>query len=148
MSMMEAQTLDMSSILMQAYEVSDLIKSSAEMTDYLYWKHRMHADDEVKELLVLFAKKKELFEECERFGHFHPNYHAALEEVQLVQNRMDELESIRRYKEAEKALDDMLFQVSQTIAYSVSETIKVPSNNAAPTGGGCSSGGSCSGKCG
>jgi cell fate (sporulation/competence/biofilm development) regulator YlbF (YheA/YmcA/DUF963 family) len=148
MSIMEAETLDMSAVLMHAYDMGDMIKSSAEVADYLYWKTAVESSPEVKELKLLFAKTKELFEECERFGHYHPNYHEALAKVNEVQELLNQVEAVRNYKEAEDRLDDLLYTVSTTIAHAVSETIKVPSNNPLPSGGGCSSGGSCSGKCG
>lgn len=99
-----------------------------------------------------FDKKKELFEECQRFGHFHPDYHAALGQVQEIQNQLDSLESVRRFKLAEERLDNLLYSISQTIAHSVSDTIKVPSNDPLTSGGSCSTGscstgGSCSGGC-
>ncbi|WP_442603882.1 YlbF family regulator [Paenibacillus sp. KN14-4R] len=147
MSILEENTLDMSAILMQAYDVGDMIKDSAELADYLYWKQALNTDPEVKELMKLFAKKKEMFEECERFGHFHPNYHEALEQVQQVQELLDQQETIRRYKEGEERLDDLLFSVSELIAHAVSDSIKVPSNKTQPSGSGCASGGACSGKC-
>jgi len=43
----------------------------------------------------------------------------------------------------EQRLDDMLYDISKLIAHSVSETIKVPSNDPNPKGGGCGGGGSC-----
>lgn len=145
MSTTEVNTLDMSSILLQAYEVGDLIKSSAEVADYLYWKNLVETDPEVQALQKLFAKKKALFEECQRFGHFHPDYHAAKQAAEQVQKQLDSLEIVRNFKRAEEALDELLYEISTTIAHSVSETIKVPSNNPLPVGG-CG-GGNCS-KCG
>jgi cell fate (sporulation/competence/biofilm development) regulator YlbF (YheA/YmcA/DUF963 family) len=148
----EAQTLDMSAILMQAYDLGDMIKVSAETADYLYWKQRKDNDPQVAELVKLLFKKKDLFEECQRFGHFHPDYHAALEQVQAIQDQLDGLEAVKRFKEAEQRLDNLLYNISQTIAHSVSETIKVPSNDPLAGGscstGSCSTGGSCSGGCG
>jgi len=153
MAVIEAQSLDMSAILMQAYDLGDMINGSAETADYLYWKRRKDEDPEVHELVKQFNKKKELFEECQRFGHFHPDYHAALEQVQAIQSRLDGLESVRGFKAAEQRLDELLYVISETIARSVSDTIKVPSNDPLAKGGGCSSGGcssggSCSGSCG
>jgi cell fate (sporulation/competence/biofilm development) regulator YlbF (YheA/YmcA/DUF963 family) len=148
MSIREADALDMSAILMNAYDMGDMINSSAEVADYLYWKNEVEKSVEVRELQKLFAKKKELFAECERFGHYHPNYHEALGQVNEVQAKLEQIEAVRRFKEAEDRLDDLLYTVSSTIAHAVSESIKVPSNNPLPTGGGCSSGGSCSGNCG
>ncbi|MDF2963146.1 MAG: hypothetical protein K0S39_4881, partial [Paenibacillus sp.] len=124
----------------------------AETSDYLYWKQRKDEDPQVKELVKLFNKKKELFEECQRFGHFHPDYHAALEQVKAIQEQLDNLESVKYFKQAEQRLDDLLFTVSQMIAHSVSDSIKVPSNEMQTGGscssGSCSTGGSCSGGCG
>ncbi|SCW39565.1 Cell fate regulator YlbF, YheA/YmcA/DUF963 family (controls sporulation, competence, biofilm development) [Paenibacillus tianmuensis] len=148
MAVTETHTLDMSAILLGSYELADRIKFSAETADYLYWKQRKDADEEVRQLVKEFAKAKELFEECERFGHFHPNYHEALDRVKAVQERLDAVESVLRFKEAEKRLDNLLYDVSEIIARSVSDTIKVPSNDPLAAGVGCSSGGSCSGKCG
>jgi cell fate (sporulation/competence/biofilm development) regulator YlbF (YheA/YmcA/DUF963 family) len=150
MSIQETVALDMSAILLRAYDVGDMINASAELADYLYWKQAVDADPEAQRLIGLFAKAKEKFEECERFGHFHPNYHEALEKVQQVQAELDKIEPIARFKAAEEKLDDLLFAVSETIAYAVSDTIKVPGNKQEISGGcNCSTGGgSCGGKCG
>lgn len=58
MSVIEANTLDMAAVLVQAYEVGDMIKSSVEMADYLYWKQRKDSDPEAQKLLALFQKKE------------------------------------------------------------------------------------------
>jgi cell fate (sporulation/competence/biofilm development) regulator YlbF (YheA/YmcA/DUF963 family) len=143
----ELQSLDMTTILLETYEIADMIKNSAEVADYLYWKQIVEQDEEVQHRVRQFQKKKELFEECQRFGHYHPDYHAAQAEIEKAQAYLEELEMVRKFKSAEEALDEMLHSVSTTIARSVSENIKVPSNNPLPTDGGCGSGGSCSGKC-
>lgn len=148
MSVMEARTLDMSAVLMEAYTLGDMIKASAETADYIYWKLAMERDGTAQTLIRKLQSKKELFEECQRFGHFHPDYHAALDAVKSVQEELDGIESVKRFKEAEERLDELLYEVSKTIAGSVSETIKVPSNKLIPEGKGCSSGGGCSGNCG
>jgi cell fate (sporulation/competence/biofilm development) regulator YlbF (YheA/YmcA/DUF963 family) len=143
----ELQSLDMTTILLETYEMADMIKNSVEVADYLYWKQIVEQDEEVQKRIRLFQQKKELFEETQRFGHFHPDYHAAQADIEKAQSYLDELERVQRFKSAEEALDEMLHTVSTTIAHAVSENIKVPSNNPLPTDGGCGSGGSCSGKC-
>lgn len=148
MSIMEAQSLDMAAILMQAYDVGDLINRSQEAADYLYWKQVLEQDTNAQEGIRRLAKLKDLFEETQRFGHFHPNYHEALDKVKAAENELAELESVSRFKDAEERLDDLLYTVSETIARAVSDSIKVPSNQLLPNEGGCSHGGSCSGKCG
>lgn len=146
MSIMERNAIDMSTLLTQAYEVGDLINSSFEVSQYLLCKNEIENSSEVKRLVKKLEQKKELYEECQRFGHFHPDYHAAMEQVQKVEEELDQLEIVKQYKLAEENLDDLLYTVSSSIAHAVSETIKVPSNKLLPAGGGCS-GGICSGKC-
>ena len=146
MSVMEAGTLDTSRLLMQAFEIGDMIISSTEVAEYLHWKNEVERSAEAQELIRQLAQKKELFEECQRFGHFHPDYHTALEQVNAIQEKLDQCVPVRNFKQVEDRLDDLLHTVSETIAFSVSETIKVPGNNPLPAGG-CSTGGACSGKC-
>ncbi|WP_168121963.1 YlbF family regulator [Paenibacillus sp. HB172176] len=145
-----SSSLDMASLLLHAYDIGDSINQSAEVADYLYWKTVVDNNDEVKQIQSQFAKAKELFEECQRFGRFHPDYHAAKDKVKQFEKQLGEMECVRRFKQSEQQLDDMLFEVSRVIAESVSDTIKVPSNERG-SGGGCGGGGSCgcgSGGCG
>ncbi|QWU13472.1 Cell fate regulator YlbF, YheA/YmcA/DUF963 family (controls sporulation, competence, biofilm development) [Paenibacillus sophorae] len=143
MSVAEYNTVDMAEVLTNAYELGDMINQSAEVADYLYWKGRVAANSDIQNLIKKLRSKKELFEETQRFGHFHPNYHAAKEEVAAVEAELDEFEEVARFKLAEKALDDMLHSMSETIAFAVSDSIKVPGNDPLPKGG-CGSGGKCS----
>jgi cell fate (sporulation/competence/biofilm development) regulator YlbF (YheA/YmcA/DUF963 family) len=143
MSVAEINTVDMAEVLTYAYELGDMINQSAEVSDYLYWKGQVDTSPEIQAMVKKLQGKKELFEETQRFGHFHPNYHSAKDEVAAVEAELEQFEAVVRFKAAEKALDDILLSMSETIAYSVSSTIKVPSNNPAPKGG-CGSGGSCS----
>ncbi|MFD2612904.1 YlbF family regulator [Paenibacillus gansuensis] len=148
MSIMEQRTIDMSSLLMEAYQIGDLINASQEVRAYLQWKQAVDRSPAVREQVKAFEKKKELFEECQRFGRFHPEYHRAMEEMKEAQLELDAIEEVREFKLAEKALDDLLHEVSTTIAHAVSASVKVPSNDPLPKGGGCSTGGGCSGNCG
>lgn len=143
MSVTEINTVDMAELLTNAYELGDLINKSAAVSDYLYWKRRVEEDAEIQALVKKLAAKKELFEETQRFGHFHPNYHEAKDKVTEVELELERFEAVRRFKAAEKELDDILHQMSEIIAYAVSDSIKVPSNDPNPKGGGCGSGGAC-----
>lgn len=143
MSVTEINTVDMAELLTNAYELGDMINNSAVVSEYLFWKQRVEEDLDVQLLKKKLDAKKELFAETERFGHFHPNYHEARDKVAEVERELEQIEAVRRFKAAEKDLDDLLHQMSETIAYAVSESIKVPSNDPNPKGGGCGSGGSC-----
>ncbi|MFC4305837.1 YlbF family regulator [Cohnella boryungensis] len=135
---------DMATLISRAFELGDSLIHSAFAAEYAYWKDRVVQDSEAQSLKREFAKAKEKFEECERFGRFHPDYNAALEEVYEAQKRLDDVESVRRYKAAESSLDELLNDISRTLAYAVSDTIKVPDNNPNPKASGCGNGGSCS----
>lgn len=136
-------TLDMASLLLNAYEIGDWINKSAEVAEYVYWKSVVEEDAEAALRKRELLKAKELFADCERFGRFHPDYHEAKDKVKLAVKRLDEVECVKRFKLAEQAVDEMLHEVATIIAESVSDTIKVPSNEKG-AGGGCGGGGSCS----
>jgi len=137
------QTLDMAALLLDAYELGDMINRSTEVAEYAYWKAVVEQDEQVQQAVKRFEKAKELFVETERFGRFHPDYNEAKDKVKAIQAELEAIEAVSRYKQAEEAVDSLLFDVASQIAGSVSETIKVP-GNAPVKGGSCGSGGSCS----
>lgn len=143
MSVSEMNTVDMAEVLTYAYEIGDMINASVEVADYLYWKQAVEGDPTIQALIRKLDSKKELFEETQRFGHFHPNYHSAKDEVAAVEAELEAYEPVARFKQAEKNLDDLLHSMSEKIAFSVSESIKVPGNDPLPKKG-CGSGGACS----
>lgn len=138
-----SSTLDMASLLLKAYDLGDTILASEPVSNYLYWKSQVAANSNVIALQREFDKAKELFDECQRFGRFHPNYHEAKDKVKEVERKLDEIPAVAKFKQYEQELDELLHEVSLVIARSVSETIKVPSNEKS-AGGGCGNGGSCS----
>lgn len=142
---LEKQELDMTSLMLETYNLADMIKNSRETADYLYWKQRVEEDEEIQLAVRQFQRHKDLFEECERFGHFHPEYHHAMDRAKEAERELERFEPVKAFKSAEEALDQLLYDVSETIARAVSEEIKVPGNHVLPEGG-CGSGGSC--KCG
>jgi cell fate (sporulation/competence/biofilm development) regulator YlbF (YheA/YmcA/DUF963 family) len=144
---MESTTLDMAAVLLKAYELGDMINRSQEVRDYLYWQQQTSQDPEIQRVMRLFQKKKEAFAECERFGRYHPDYNKALEELREVERQLNAFPAVKKYKEAEERLDDLLYAISKTVAHSVSPDIKVPRNKAPLSACGCGAGG-CGGKCG
>lgn len=143
---MEAlETTDMTQLIMESHELSTMINQSREVSDYLVAKRRMEADGEAQSLLALFEKKKVLYEDVQRFGKYHPDYNHISKEVRELKRTIELMDSVQAFKRAEDKLDELLYEVSRTIAYAVSDTIKVPSNNPflEAKGSGCGSGGSC-----
>ena len=134
----------MAALLTAAYDLGDMINQSADAADYLYWKAQLEQDEEAQALIRRFRKAKERFEECSRFGRFHPDYHEAKREAAELQRQLDECVTVRRFKAAEQAVDDMLHEIAVLIARAVSDDIKVPDSGTVQAG--CGSG-SCSGGC-
>lgn len=147
MTLTKLGEMNMSILLTEAYELSEMINHSAEVADYLYWKQIMEQDEQVQAAIRSFEQAKVMFQEAERFGHFHPNYHEAMETASEKEKELNRFEVVQRFKQAEEALDELLHDISKTIAFAVSEQIKVPSNKLVPESGGCGAGGSCSGNC-
>ncbi|MFD2116926.1 YlbF family regulator [Paenibacillus yanchengensis] len=143
-------TIDMATLLTSAYELGDSINQSAEVAELLYWEKQVQENTEVAEITKKFQVAKEFFAECQRFGRFHPDFHEARAKVKELERDLAAHESVVKFKEAENAVDLMLYEVASLIAEAVSANIKVPSNGK-QKGGSCGSGGSCgcaSGGCG
>jgi len=135
---------DMALLMTRAYELGESLIRSDFAAEYVQWKTAVRQDAEAQGLQKRFMQAKEKFAECERFGRFHPDYNAALEQVYEAQQQLDEVESVRKYKAAENTLDELLIDISRTLAFAVSQSIKVPDNNPNPRASGCGNGGSCS----
>ncbi|WP_400163943.1 YlbF family regulator [Brevibacillus sp. TJ4] len=139
------ETTDTTQLILESYELSSMINQSREVSEYLLAKRRMEEDGEVKRLMSLFAKKKEQYEDVQRFGKYHPDYNHISAEVRDLKRTIESMEVVQAFKQAENQLDELLYQVSRTIADAVSNSIKVPSNNPflEVKSSGCGSGGSC-----
>jgi cell fate (sporulation/competence/biofilm development) regulator YlbF (YheA/YmcA/DUF963 family) len=122
-------TINMADLLLEAYDLADAINESEEVRRYLAAKRRIQEDKQAQRLIREFQRKKELFDDAQRFGHFHPDYHKAKEEAEAFLRRMRENPVIGEYMEAEEQLDELLGEVSRIIAHSVSDRIKVPVND-------------------
>lgn len=139
------ETVDMAELIHQSHELSTMINHSHEVSEYLTSKHRMEEDEEAQRLLVQFEEKKVQYEDVQRFGKYHPDFDTISGDIRQLKRSIEMLDSVQAYKRAEDNLDTLLYQVGRMIADSVSETIKVPSNNPflEAKGSGCGTGGSC-----
>jgi cell fate (sporulation/competence/biofilm development) regulator YlbF (YheA/YmcA/DUF963 family) len=143
--MQTLEAADMTQLIMESHELSTMINQSREVSEYLLAKRHMEADEEAQRLLALFEKKKAQYEDVQRFGKYHPDFNHISKEVRELKRTIELMDSVQAFKRAEDKLDELLYQVSTTIAHAVSDTIKVPSNNPflEAKGSGCGTGGSC-----
>ena len=92
-------------------------------------KRRLDEDAEAQRLIRQFVKMKEKYEEVQRFGKYHPDFETVTAEVRKLKRELDLHETIAKFKQAERDLEQLLNDVSRIIADAVSPHIKVPTGN-------------------
>ena len=127
--------------------LSTMILESELFQEYKVSRQNLLNDIEAQKLIKSFQYKKEQYEEVQRFGKYHPDYHKIAVETRQMKRDLDLHPSIAAFKSAEKALEDLLIEISGIVAHAVSDKIKIPTGNPyfdnLSCSGGCSTGGSC-----
>ncbi|MBB5323802.1 cell fate (sporulation/competence/biofilm development) regulator YlbF (YheA/YmcA/DUF963 family) [Anoxybacillus tepidamans] len=141
-------TFERLEILNKAESLGKMVVQSEVAEHYRRCLQRLKNDRSAQELIAHFTKAKERYEEVQRFGKYHPDYHTIMKEIREVKRKLDFHETISAFKKAEKELQDLLDEISVLIGKAVSEQVKVPTGNPYFTSlsscsGGCGTGGSC-----
>ncbi|MGG1571503.1 YlbF family regulator [Fictibacillus sp. NRS-1165] len=135
-------------LLDESYSLGKMIAESEAAIQYRVCKYNLEQDANAQKLIMEFNRAKELYEEVQRFGKYHPDYKTVSTKVRVLKRELDFNETIAGFKKAEKELESLLNECSSLIAGSVSEHIKVPTGNpffdSKSCSGGCGSGGGCS----
>lgn len=139
--------LDMAEVIVKTETLSAMIARSDIAKAYRSSKQEMEIDPEVAILIKDFNHKKNLYEDVARFGKYHPDYLRIRKEVFETKRSIERHPVIARFKEAEKDLEELLYEISQLLADPISEDIKVPGTNPFFSGKGCGSGGCGPGGC-
>ncbi|WP_275950854.1 YlbF family regulator [Cytobacillus citreus] len=135
-------------ILDTANKIANMIINSVEADFYRHCLDRLMNSKETQRKISAFVKIKELYEEVQRFGKYHPEYKTVMKSIRELKREMDMDEYVAEFRKAENELQSILDEVSILIGRSVSEQIKVPTGNPffdslSSCGGGCGTGGSC-----
>jgi cell fate (sporulation/competence/biofilm development) regulator YlbF (YheA/YmcA/DUF963 family) len=141
-------TLERLKILDKAEELSEMVLQSDVVEYYFSCLNRVRKNRETQRKIKAFLREKELYEEVQRFGRYHPDYQRVMKNIRELKREMDMDDYVAEFKRAENDLQALLDEVSVIIGKSVSEKIKVPTGNpffdsSSSCGGGCGSGGSC-----
>ncbi|MFD1018054.1 YlbF family regulator [Thalassobacillus hwangdonensis] len=138
-------TLEIVDLLDRAEGIGQIILQSDVMEEYQVAKKQLENDEEAQALIMKFTKIKEHYEDVQRFGRYHPDYNSIMKEVRSVKREMDMNEKVAVFKKKERELQKLLDEVSNQLAKSVSEQIKVPRDGMAlmDSGCGCGTGGGC-----
>ncbi|PLS16565.1 regulator [Bacillus sp. M6-12] len=141
-------TLERVDILSKADALANMVLESEVGEEYLLCLYKLRADREAQRKIKAFTQWKDLYEDVQRFGKYHPDYKRVNLGIREAKREMDMHPSIADFKRAETGLQSLLDEISSMIGRSVSPFIKVPSGNpffetGGSCGGGCGSGGSC-----
>ncbi|MEO4053643.1 YlbF family regulator [Solibacillus sp. CAU 1738] len=138
-------------VLDEADQLSTMIISSEPAQKLRDAYAAVYNDHELVSQINKFGRLKEQYEDVQRFGKYHPDYHKVMKEIRMQKRALDLNDRVATLKLAENDFQDLLDEVSLLIGRSVSEAVKVPVSNpfftsgsSCSTGGGCGSGGGCS----
>jgi len=140
-------TTEILSIQEKAEIIAEMILKSEVAEQYRICLSNLHSNKETQQKIHTFNKMKELYEEVQRFGKYHPEYKKVMMEIRQLKREMDLDIHVAAFKVAENDLQKLLDDISVMIGQSVSSFIKVPTGNPffeSSCSGGCGSGGSCS----
>ena len=137
-------------ILDEADVLSAMILSSEQAQNLRVAYQSVYENPALVEQIRAFSRLKEHYEDVQRFGKYHPDYHIIMKRIREEKRALDLNEAIAQLKLAENDYQDLLDEVSLLIGKSVSDAVKVPVSNAffaasasSCSTGGCGSGGSC-----
>lgn len=141
-------TIEGIEILEEAEIIASMIIHSEEAEQYRQCLNRLNTNKETQRKINDFINMKQLYEEVQRFGKYHPDYKYAMKSIRETKRTMDLDVNVAEFRRAENDLQALLDKVSLIIGRSVSEQIKVPTGNpffdsSSSCSGGCGTGGSC-----
>lgn len=134
-------------LLDKSDDLSKMILDSIVMDEYKRAYYDLQNDDIAQQLIKEFNDMKLNYEEIERFGTYHPDYREIMSNVRRAKRKMDMNDKVASFKIAERQLQQLLDEISELIAHSVSDQIKVPKEDGflanSDCGTGCGTGGTC-----
>ncbi|MFJ8234478.1 YlbF family regulator [Ureibacillus sp. NPDC094379] len=130
-------------------ELSSMILSSEQAQNLRDAHLDVYRDEALVQQIATFNRMKEQYEDVQRFGKYHPDYHTIMKKIREQKRQLDLDDRIANLKIAENEFQDLLDEVSLLIGKSVSEAVKVPVSNpfystGSSCGSGCGTGGGCS----
>ncbi|MBS7344766.1 MAG: YlbF family regulator [Caryophanon sp.] len=144
--MMTSEWLD---ILDETDVLSRMILQSEQVANYRLAYKAVYEDEALVQQIQAFQRMKDHYEDVQRFGKYHPDYHTIMKSVRTQKRALDMHDAISALRVAENDVQDLLDEVSLLIGRSVSEAVKVPVSNpffqtGSSCGTGCGTGGGCS----
>lgn len=143
--MMTGEWID---IIDETDELAEMIVTSDVLLEYRFAHQQVYGDSELVKQIQSFSELKESYEEVQRFGRYHPDYNRVMKSIRLDKRALDMNEKVAALRLAENDVQYLLDEISAGVAHSVSQSVKLPSDNTFVTedecGGSCGTGGGCS----
>ncbi len=145
-------TMETITITEKAEALGQIVIQSEIGENYFNHLYKVKNDELAQQKMRRFVALKDLYEEVQRFGKYHPEYKRVNLEIREAKRDMDLHPTIADFKQAETDLQTILDEISLKIGRAVSPQIKVPvgnlffdssSSSSSCSSGGCGSGGSC-----
>ena len=139
-------TVEYVSLLDEADRLASMIIRSDAYVRFCSCRQAVEDSRPAQTLITRFRRIRERYNEVQRFGRYHPDYHTVTREMMETKRRMDVYPLIAEMRRAEKELNDMLDRISLKLARSVSRSIKVPTGDPffdRACSAGCGAGGKC-----
>ncbi|AWE06556.1 regulator [Lysinibacillus sp. 2017] len=142
-------TSDWVFVLDEVDELSAMILSSQAAQNLRQAYKAVYEDAELSAQIKTFQRLKDQYEDVQRFGKYHPDYHTIMKKIRTEKRQLDLNDLVAALKLAENDYQDLLDEISLMIGHSVSEAVKVPVSNpflasSSSCGTGCGTGGGCS----
>ncbi|MEH7453681.1 YlbF family regulator [Gottfriedia acidiceleris] len=144
-------TMETLQLITVSEELASMIVQSDVADQYRTSYIALNNDKTAQEIISRFMKTKDLYEDVQRFGKYHPDYKEIRKKMSEVKRELQLNDTIAAFKQAEDQVQLLLDETSYLIAQAVSPSVKIPAGNPffVNTGGGCSTGGcGTGGKCG
>lgn len=136
-------------ILDEVDQLNDLILNSDVHRQLVDATEAVYSNPSLVQKITEFNKTKDLYEDVQRFGKYHPDYTQILKLIRTQKRELDMDETISALKVAENEFQDLLDEIGIIIGKTISEAVKVPVSNPffqtdTGCGGSCGTGGGCS----
>ncbi|TDL79991.1 YlbF family regulator [Peribacillus frigoritolerans] len=141
-------TIESVNLIDEAELLGSLVVESEIAEDYRRTLNTLNKDKSAQKVIAKFVEIKDLYEDVQRFGKYHPDYKEITKAMREAKRELDLHDAVIAFKKAEKELQSLLDEISVQLGRAVSQNIKVPTGNpffdaGSSCGGGCSSGGGC-----
>jgi cell fate (sporulation/competence/biofilm development) regulator YlbF (YheA/YmcA/DUF963 family) len=136
-------------LLDHSEHLAKMILKSDIAAKYRVCLYNLQTNKETQRKITQFVSLKDLYEDVQRFGKYHPDYKRIMTQIRVAKREMDLDDNVAAFKLAENDLQGLLDEISVLIGGAVSDQIKVPTGNpffetsSGCSSGGCGSGGGC-----